>query len=366
MIKDIETTGHGSVLFMDDLPQDHTASRPLNGSLGTDDVAGHCPVLAPEVVELLDPQPGMVCLDCTVGRGGHASLIAARLSPNGRYVGLDMDPANVAFASQRLASEPGARGVMLDLVHANFRHATEVLDRLGIDRVDLLLADLGFSSNQMFNPGRGLSFLLDGPLDMRLDPGLPTSAQQLVNRLKENELADLIYHHSGERRSRRIARKIVEYRQQSPIKTTKELAQVVRRAVRPRGGRRHAKSCAPAVTQIDPATRTFMALRIAVNEELESLDRLLGQVENLLRPGGRAAVISFHSLEDRRVKRAFAAMHRQGRAQRITTKPRVAGRDERRANPKSRSAKLRVIQRTVDAADENDENVDIINTGLSP
>ena len=296
----------------------------------------HEPVLTRQVLELLNPGAGMVCLDCTVGLGGHGKQIADRLAPGGRYVGLDVDPKNITAAGQHLSDAP----VPVQLLHGNFASAREALNSIGLEQVDLLLADLGFASNQMDDPERGFSFNAQGPLDMRLDPGLPNTAADLVNRFPENELADLIYHNGEEQLSRKIARKIVEYRSQSPINTTSVLAKLVRDAYRQTGrrggGRRHQR--------IDPATRTFMALRIAVNAELSALERLLSELPNLLSEGAVAAIISFHSLEDRLVKRAFAELCRAKRAQALTKKPTVADPDQCRANPRSRSAKLRAIR----------------------
>jgi len=296
----------------------------------------HLPVLPREVLELLDPKPGMVCLDCTVGTAGHAAIIAPRLAPGGRYIGLDVDPNNIALAQERLDHAP----VTVNLVRSNFVAARDVLGRLGIEAVDLLIADLGFSSNQMDDPARGLSFNCDGPLDMRLDPSLPQTAADLVNTLPQQELADLIYQHGQERHSRKIARKIVEYRHQSPINTSACLARLVRGVY----GRVGHKSKPRGRKRIDAATRTFMALRIAVNAELSALERLLDDLPALLRPGAVAVMISFHSLEDRLVKHAFVGMYRSHGAQRLTPKPVVADPQERHDNPRSRSAKLRAIR----------------------
>lgn len=298
----------------------------------------HLPVLAREVLEILDPQPGMVCLDCTVGTAGHAAMIAPYLAPGGRYIGLDVDPNNIAIAQEHLSHAP----VTVDLVRSNFTTARDVLNQLDIQGVDLLLADLGFSSNQMDDPARGLSFNSDGPLDMRLDPSLPQTAGDLVNTLPEQELADLIYRYGQERHSRKIARKIVEYRRQSPINTSACLARLVRGAY----GRMGHKSKPRGRRRIDAATRTFMALRIAVNAELTALERLLEDLPALLRPGAVAVIISFHSLEDRLVKRAFAEMCRNCAARKLTPKPVVADLQERHNNSRSRSAKLRAMKWT--------------------
>lgn len=290
---------------------------------------GHTPVLAEPVLRLLAPKAGEIALDCTVGRAGHAALLAQAVAPDGRLVAMDVDSANVAFARDCLADAP----VPVDVVQGNFAQARQVLDALGIDHVDVLLADLGFASSQMDDPARGLSFQEEGPLDMRLDPTLSRTAADLVNDLPERELADLIYRYGEERLSRKIARKIVDARGKSPILSTRVLAEIVRRAHPPSGGGR----------KIDPATRTFMALRIAVNAELEALEGLLSQLPSILRRGGRAAIISFHSLEDRQVKQTFNRWREEGVAQRLTKKPVVADDAERAANPRSRSAKLRAI-----------------------
>ena len=300
--------------------------------------AGHTPVLLGEVLRLLEPQPGQVCLDCTLGRGGHAEAIAARLKPSGLLIGLDTDPGNVRVAEARL--EGGDTPVRC--VHANFREAAGVVASFGKDGVDLLIADLGFASTQMDDPARGLSFREDGPLDMRLDPTRGQTAADLVNTLPEGELADLIYELGEERLSRKIAALIVERRAENPITTTTELAGLVRKAYA-RG--RRGKAGRRTRLRIDPATRTFMALRIAVNDELGALRDLLDAIPGVLKPGGTAAVISFHSLEDRLVKRAFAAAGRGGGYGVLTLKPVTAGKAERASNPRSRSAKLRAIRR---------------------
>ncbi len=339
----------------------------------TEDV-GHLPVLAREVLEYLDPRPGRVVLDCTVGRGGHGALLIPRLGPGGWYVGLDMDPGNADYSRARLGPIAEAAGVRLDVVRANFREARAVLDGLGfgslaagphpgplprgegvkaitpgVAGVDCLLADLGFASNQMDDVSRGLAFGGDGPLDMRLDPGAAVTAERLVNTLAEKELADLIYEFGEERLSRRIARKIVEQRRVEPITTTIVLAELVRRCYpRPKGHGGNRGNRGNRGQRIHPATRTFMALRIAVNDELGSLDGLLAGLPGLLNPGGRAAIISFHSLEDRRVKRAFLALQGERDYTRLTRKPVTADERETLDNPRSRSAKMRVIRKPTD------------------
>jgi 16S rRNA (cytosine1402-N4)-methyltransferase len=283
----------------------------------------HVPVLPAEALRLLGPRPGETWVDGTVGGGGHTALIAAAVQPGGRVIGLDQDPTALAAATPRLA------GLPVTLVPANFDQLTEVLAGLGIGQVDGIFADLGFSSDQMDDPARGLSFKADGPLDMRLNSTAGQTAADLVNTLSEGALADLIFEFGEERHSRRVARRIVERRKEKRFETTADLADTVRRAVPRSGG-------------IDPATRTFQAVRIAVNDELGALDRLLAALPKLVKPGGRAGIISFHSLEDRRVKQAF----KQGAVWKpATKKPVEAGDAEVAANPRARSAKLRVAER---------------------
>lgn len=222
-------------------------------------------------------------------------------------------------------------GLPATLVHGNFEDLPAILQTLQIGPVDAVLADVGFSSDQLANPERGLSFQLDGPLDMRLDPTRGEPASALVRRLRERELADLFWEFGEERHSRRVARKIVETRTTTPITTTAELAELVRHCVQ-----------RSRVHSIDPATRVFQALRIAVNDELGALERFLGVLPDLLKPGGQAAVISFHSLEDRLVKRAFKD---KDLYEPLTRKPVTATEDESHANPRARSAKLRAVKR---------------------
>ncbi|MEM7624704.1 MAG: 16S rRNA (cytosine(1402)-N(4))-methyltransferase RsmH [Planctomycetota bacterium] len=306
-----------------------------------DEAVGHVPVLLDEVVAVLSPTAGDVVVDCTLGRGGHAAAMLP-LMPGGTYLGLDVDAGNARFAEARLRPIAAEHGVRLVVATGNFAGVRAAMDAAGAEAADALLADLGFASNQMDDPERGFSFMNDGPLDMRLGgaegsppPGPEHGAAGLVNTLPEKALADLIYRYGEERLSRRIARKIVERRSESPIETTGELAELCRRAYGPAG--RNSK--------IHPATRTFQALRIAVNGELEVLDALLGALPGLLKPGGRAAIISFHSLEDRPVKQAFLKMQQDGFVERLTRKPITAGPQETAGNPRSRSAKLRGIKR---------------------
>jgi 16S rRNA (cytosine1402-N4)-methyltransferase len=295
---------------------------PVSSELATPEPR-HIPVLSAEVLTWLDPRPGQTVVDATVGAGGHSRLLAERLGPAGRLIGLDQDASMLALARSRITGCP------VTLVHSNFDRLRAVLDELGIDRVDGVLADLGFASDQVERAERGFSFQAEGPLDMRMNPDEGEPASRLLARLDERSLADLFWEYGEERYSRRIARKIVEVRKQTPIETTTQLAELVRRCVpRPKG----------RGPRIDPATRVFQALRIAVNDELGALERLLAQLPASLKPGGRAVIISFHSLEDRRVKQAFRDREMWDV---LTRKPITASDTEQRNNPRARSAKLR-------------------------
>jgi 16S rRNA (cytosine1402-N4)-methyltransferase len=293
---------------------------------------GHEAVLISEVMELLSPSEGKTFVDCTVGRGGHSLEIAKRVGASGLLVGLDVDPVNLEFARKRLKDAPAK----VRLFHANFAELGEVLDEVGVSSIDAILADLGVSTNQLFDEKYGLSFSTPMPLDMRLDPRLRRTAADLVNYLKEKELADLLFNLSQEHYSRQVARKIVEARRISPISTTERLSDIVRSAIPKRGG---------APTKIDPATRTFLALRMHVNQELENLSALLEAGPKFLKPGGTMCVISFQSMEDRLVKQAFRSAEQTGRYQLLTKKPVTPAEDELAQNPRSRSAKLRAIRR---------------------
>ena len=299
-----------------------------------DQTVGHTPVLGRVVCELLAVQPGAFVVDATVGWGGHAALLAKLAGERGTLVGLDVDGANLPAAGERLADLP----VRVVLRQRNFAELPEALAEVGAARVDVILADLGVSSMQLDNPSRGFSFSTDGPLDMRMDKGLGTTAADLVNRLRESELADLIYQNSQERLSRRIARRICAARREGRITRTRQLADLVASAVGVDPSSRRSK--------IHPATRTFQALRIAVNNELDSLEALLDCAPGCLKAGGRIGVISFHSLEDGRVKANFRRNKAAGLYEVVTKKPVTADREERQANPRSRSAKLRVAIRT--------------------
>ncbi|MCO6456167.1 MAG: 16S rRNA (cytosine(1402)-N(4))-methyltransferase RsmH [Pirellulaceae bacterium] len=281
-----------------------------------------------EVLQWLDPRPGQVLVDGTLGGAGHTRLLAERVVPGGLVLGLDRDPAALQAAAPRLA------GLPVRLIHANFCDLPSVLAEQDLTTVDGMLLDLGLSSDQLADTSRGFSFDADGPLDLRFDVSQGEPAWRLVERLRQDDLADLIYEFGEERASRRIARRIVEARRERPIRTSAELARIVRKCFPPRRGQR-----------IDPSTRTFQALRIAVNSELRSLEAILERAPHYLSPGGRMVVISFHSLEDRRVKTAFRD---DKRYEVLTKKPIRPTEPEIAANPRARSARLRAARRAVD------------------
>lgn len=297
----------------------------------------HEPVLCREVSALMAPRPGETVVDVTVGHGGHARLFADAVGGHGRVIGLDVDANNLERARARLftGSEPRPH---IDLVRANFRELDAVLDSLEVGRVDVIFADLGVSTDQLLDPGRGLTFTEDGPLDMRLDDRLTTTASDLVNALSENELSDLVFYNSQERFSRRIAKRICEARRNGRIRTTRQLVRVVCSAV--------GASPESRRERIHPATRTFLALRMAVNDEMGNLRALLEAAPRRLEAGGRLGVISFHSGEDRVVKQDFLDRKRAALYEIETKKPIRPSAEEVRRNPRSRSAKLRVARRT--------------------
>lgn len=305
-----------------------------------EDASGHVPVLPAEVMRLLDPAPGQVAVDLTAGRGGHALLLAQAVGARGEVVLVDADPENLRYAQERVAPA----GSRVRALHASFAQIEPLMLHEGL-RADAVLADLGFSSTQMDDPARGFSFLREGPLDMRMNPTAGEDGARLLERLSESELADAIFHLGQDPLARRIAHVIVERRRtHGPIRTTHELAQAVMAAYGPRA--RHSR--------LHPATRTFMALRILVNDELGALERLLAAVEQgaraagsgWLASGARVAIITFHSLEDRMVKQAFSRLEQEGLARRLTRKPVTAGEAELAANSRARSAKLRAVQLT--------------------
>ena len=295
---------------------------------------GHDPVLLRECIDTLRPAAGKIFVDCTTGRGGHALSVARLLGPSGLLLCLDADPRNLDFARQRLEGVDGR----VRFFHANFTELGDVLKAADVPAVDGILADLGLSTNQLFDEQYVLSFAASMPLDMRIDPRTPRTAAHLVNQMREDDLANVLYELAQERYSRRIARKIVESRKVSPITTTDRLADLVRSAM-PRGAFSDRD-------KIDPATRTFLALRMAVNRELENLQDLLERAPAFLNPGGRLGVISFHSGEDRVVKQAFRSAEQTGQMTIVTKKPLSPAEDELAANPRSRSAKLRVAEKS--------------------
>jgi len=281
-----------------------------------------------EVLEQLDPSRGGVFVDCTVGLGGHArALLDAGAT---RLIGFDRDPAAVEAARTALK----AFGERVEVVHADYRRLNAVLDERGVGQVNGVLTDLGVSSMQLDEPGRGFSFRQDDPLDMRMDTTAGPTAAEALRGVDERTLANLIYEFGEERHSRRIARGIVAARERASIETTRQLADIVRRAI-PRKG----------YSRIDPATRTFQAIRIWVNRELEGLDGFLGDAARRLAVNGRMAVITFHSLEDRIAKHTLRALQAEGFGLRIRTKrPVVPGEAEIERNPRARSAKLRAAE----------------------
>ena len=318
----------------------HTPERGGHG------VVGHVPVLLKEAIDFLAVKPGGTYLDATVGLGGHSYEIAKRLGAPGHLIGFDKDAAALEQARRLLSSAgvspatSGVTGVLarqttegcpeITLIQGSFAEAGE---RVAPMSVDGILADLGVSSLQLGDPARGFSFQAEGPLDMRMNPMSGETAEQVVNHIDERKLADVIYEFGEERRSRRIARAIVRSR---PIRTTTQLVEVVAAA---------ARSMKFKHERIHPATRTFQALRIYVNHELDDLKALLEAAPRVLRPGGRLVVISFHSLEDRIVKDALREGARQGWYRLLTKKPVTASEEEIDSNPRSRSAKMRAAER---------------------
>jgi 16S rRNA (cytosine1402-N4)-methyltransferase len=291
----------------------------------------HVPVLLEASLEYLNVRPGGVIVDATLGLGGHSAEIAKRLGPTGKLICFDRDPEAMARAKARLEEVAAELGSEMPEVIYEPRAFSEAAEAIKPGTIDGLLADFGVSSLQLDEAHRGFSFRSDGPLDMRMDTRSGETAGQVVNQEDENELADLIYEFGEERRSRRIARAIVRAR---PISSTAELAQVI-------------SAAAPSMKgdKIHPATRTFQALRIRVNNELGEIESLLKSAPSLLKPGGRMVLISFHSLEDRRVKDSFRELHRDKTFEVLTKKPVVAEEQEQLRNPRSRSAKLRAAEK---------------------
>lgn len=307
---------------------------------------GHKPVLLEECLQVLDIKPAGTYLDGTLGRAGHALELLRRL-PAGRFVGIDRDLAAIEAARERLAAYAGR----VTLLHGNFRDLGDLLREAGISRVDGMLFDLGVSSPQLDEPRRGFSYMHDAPLDMRMDETEALDAFQVVNTWSGDELRRILYEYGEERYAPRIAQAIVRRRQESPIRTTGELAEVIRSAM----------PAAALREKQHPAKRSFQAIRIAVNGELEALPPMLEAAVENLAPGGRLAVITFHSLEDRIVKQAMRTLAtgctcppefpvcvcgKKPKLRLVTRKPIVSGRDELEGNPRARSAKLRVAERT--------------------
>jgi 16S rRNA (cytosine1402-N4)-methyltransferase len=299
----------------------------------------HRPVLLDEVLAALQVRPGAVVIDCTVGWGGHAVELLRLCGPDGRLIGLDLDPTHLPRARERLTTT----GLPFTLHHGNFAGLPTVLGAEGLPAADAILADLGMSSMQVDDPKRGFSYVRDGPLDMRMDPARGRSAAQVLAAIAEEELAQALHEFGDEPDAERIARAVVQARQRAPITRTEELVRVIRATTgSARPWRLHPS---PGRWNLHPAARTFQALRILVNRELANLQQLLRVLPDCLKPGGRAAIISFHSGEDRLVKAAFRAGQRQGIFPHVSTEPIRAGEPERAANPRARSAKLRWAER---------------------
>lgn len=288
----------------------------------------HIPVMSNELIRYLKLDKGRTVLDCTVGCGGHADTILTEIGPQGKFIGIDQDEAALKIAEGRLK-----RFTNCTLMQANFRHMDAILAKLGIDRVDGMVFDLGLSSLQLDSPKKGFSIRLDAPLDMRMDSNLRLCAFDLVNFLPEMSLSDILKKYGEERWHNRIARAIVRERKKSMIATTGQLSDLVKRVTPSR------------YTKIHPATRTFQALRIAVNDELEALREGLNKCIDWTRPGARICVISFHSLEDRIVKNEFRKFAKEGKLKIITKKPITPTPEEVCVNPRARSAKMRVAER---------------------
>lgn len=291
----------------------------------------HKPVMREEIAKYLNLNPGKVVLDCTIGTGGHAQEILKKIAPQGRLIGVDRDADSLSMAENNLKDFNG----FYTLVKDDFRHLDRILENLKVQNIDGILFDLGISSFQLDNPGRGFSIREDGPLDMRMDKNSYISAYDLVNSLSETEISGILKNFGQERWHNRIAHYLVEERGRSPILTTRQLSDLVMKAVGYRYG----------AQKIHPATRTFQAFRIAVNRELEALDMALDKAIRFLNKGGRICVISFHSLEDKIVKEKFRMFAREGILKIITKKPLRSSEKEIADNVRSRSARLRVAER---------------------
>ena len=324
--------------------EDSGWDKAPEGAHGGREAVGHVSVLLKEAIDFLAIRRGGTYIDATLGLGGHSLEIASRLGPRGRLIGFDKDPQALELARARLGELPGEQPA-ITLLHSSY---ADVGQHVPPASADGILADLGVSSLQFGDPARGFSFQAEGPLDMRMDPQGERTADQVVNHMREGDLANVIYEFGEERRSRRIARAIVRAR---PIGTTAHLAKVISAALRPmKSGPTTRKSGArwgprQGSERIHPATRTFQAIRIFVNRELDDLKALLKAAPQVLKPGGRLVIISFHSLEDRIVKDALRDGAQAGIYQVLTKKPVEAGEEEIDRNPRSRSAKLRAAER---------------------
>ncbi len=288
----------------------------------------HEPVLVREVVEGLALRTGQIAVDLTAGSGGHAERLLEAVGSQGQLVAMDRDPEAIERCRVRLREERDG----VHIQKASFSELGEVLSKLKLEKVHAILMDLGLSREQLELTGRGFSFMREGPLDMRMDPDLPFSAAAVVRDLAEEELADIFWHYGEERFSRRIARRIASERKKNPITTTKSLADVVTSAIGRRG-------------KIHPATKVFQALRIYINDELKQIETVLPIAMDKLYPGGRLAVIAYHSLEDRIVKHFFKQQKESNKISWINKKPIVPERVEIERNPSARSAKLRIVER---------------------
>lgn len=293
----------------------------------------HRPVMCKEVLEFLDPKPGKVIIDCTVGCGGHAQALLEYLQPDGRLIGIDQDEESLSIAKERLKNFNGT----CTLTYGNFKNLVQILNDLRVAKVDGLLFDLGLSSFQLESLERGFSFKQSGPLDMRMDKHNKISAYDLINNLHQEKIDQILKDYGQERWHSRIASAIVNERKRTPILSTTQLADIVMRAIPRKFLMRHRK--------IHPATRTFQALRIAVNRELEVLEEALEEVIPYVAQSGRICIISFHSLEDRIAKNKFRKFSKSGILKIITKKPLTPSLEEISINPRSRSAKLRVAER---------------------
>jgi 16S rRNA (cytosine1402-N4)-methyltransferase len=293
----------------------------------------HTPVMLMQVLEYLDLKEGQTVVDATIGTGGHSSAILERIIPAGKLIGIDRDAEALAMAKERL--KDFSRN--MEFVYSNFSDIDNILKNMNIKKIDGILFDLGVSSFQLQNAERGFSFQAEGPLDMRMDRGSYISAYDLINNLNEEEISNLLWAFGQERWHNRIAHTLVKERERHPISTTSELSNIVINAIPHRYRRYHYR--------IHPATRTFQAVRIAVNRELEALEQAITKAIEFLKPSSRICVISFHSLEDRLVKLTFRKFASENKIRIITLKPLTAGSSEIEENPRSRSGKLRVAEK---------------------